>query len=81
MFSIYGLEETTATEKNSNILSGIKEKQLCCENSSTVSLLLLGEWPDHESLLRAFNNLHMCLNSNLILVYHLLGTHDKLYIG
>ena len=33
MYSIYGIEETTQVKKTSTILCGIKEKQLCCENS------------------------------------------------
>ena len=33
MCSIYGIEETTSVDKTSIILFGIKEKQLCCENS------------------------------------------------
>ena len=52
----------------------IKEKQLSCENIFIVCLLLLGEWPSRESLLHAFNNLHVCLTFNCCSVYHLLGT-------
>ena len=44
------LEEMTSVEKISNILFGIKEKQLRYENFFIVCLLLLEEWPRHKAL-------------------------------
>ena len=44
------LEEMTSVEKISNILFGIKEKQLRYEFFLIVCLLLLEEWPRHKAL-------------------------------
>ena len=52
MYSIYGTEEkTTLVEKNlSNILRYLKIKNCVVKTLFIVCLLLLGEWPRHESL-------------------------------
>ena len=81
VYSIYGIEETTSAEKTSIIKKLLKINNWVVKNIFIVCLLLLGGWPSRESLLHAFNNLHLCLTFNLCLVYHLLCTPYECYVG